>query len=468
MSTGEDQVENEAPRDEATSGGAYRLDRRAVAAILYAVDVGDRDQLVELMEPLHAADIADLLEQINAYDRGRLIRLYDREFDGDILSELDESIREDVIAMLHPSVLAEAVRDLESDDVVDLVEDLEEPQQAAILGALEASDRVAVQQALTYPENSAGRLMQREVVFAPEHWNVGQAIDYLRSSEDLPEQFYHIVLVDPRLHPVANVTLGKLMGSRRDVLLKDIAEEVFQVIPVDQDEEDVAYAFNQYHLISAPVVDAEGRLVGMITIDDAMAVLDEEHEEDILRLAGVGEESSLSDSVADTARQRLPWLAVNLLTAILASLVIAQFEATIAALVALAILMPIVASMGGNAGTQSLTVAVRALATRDLTRANAWRVIRRELLVGLVNGVVFAVVMGGVSLVWFGTPELGYVIAAAMVINLVVAGLAGTVIPIALEKFGVDPALASGTFVTTVTDVVGFFAFLGLAGMVLL
>ncbi|TDE41232.1 magnesium transporter [Antarcticimicrobium sediminis] len=468
MSTGDDQVENEPPRDEGGQDGAYRLDRKAVAAILFAVDVGDRDKLIELMEPLHAADIADLLEQVNAFDRGRLIRLYGREFDGDILSELDESIREDVISMLHPQVLAEAVRELDSDDVVDLVEDLEAPQQAAILGALEAADRVAVQQALSYPDNSAGRLMQREVVFAPDHWNVGQAIDYLRNSDELPEQFYHIVLVDPRLHPVANVTLGKLMGSPRNVPLKDICEEVFQVIPAEQDEADVAYAFNQYHLISAPVVDAEGRLVGVITIDDAMAVLDEENEEDILRLAGVGEESSLSDSVVDTARQRLPWLAVNLVTAILASLVIAQFAETIAALVALAILMPIVASMGGNAGTQSLTVAVRSLATRDLTRANAWRVIRRELLVGLVNGVIFAVVMGVVSLVWFGTLDLGYVIAAAMVINLVVAGLAGTAVPIVLEKFGVDPALASGTFVTTVTDVVGFFVFLGLAGLVLM
>lgn len=465
MTTGDDQAEIETPREE---GDAYRLDRRAIAAILYAVDVDDRDKLIELMEPLHAADIADLLEQINAFDRARLIRLYGREFDGEILSELDESIREEVIGILAPQVLAEAVREMESDDVVDLVEDLEEPQQEAILGALEDADRVAVQQALAYPEYSAGRLMQREVVMAPEHWTVGETIDYLRSAEDLPEQFYHVTLVNPRLHPVANVTLGKLMGSRRDVRLKDIAEEMFRVIPVDQDEADVAYAFNQYHLISAPVVDGEGRLVGVITIDDAMVVLDEEHEEDILRLAGVGEESSLSDTVAETARQRLPWLGVNLLTAILASLVIAQFEGTISQIVALAILMPIVASMGGNAGTQSLTVAVRALATRDLTGANAWRVIRRELLVGLLNGVVFAAVMAGVSLVWFGSPLLGYVIGAAMVINLAVAGLAGTVVPIALEKIGVDPALASGTFVTTVTDVVGFFAFLGLAGMVLL
>jgi magnesium transporter len=389
------------------------------------------------------------------------------EFDGDILSELDESIREEVMSTLHPEVLADAVRDLDSDDVVDLVEDLEDDQQRAILEVLEDSDRVAVQSSLTYPEYSAGRLMQREVVMAPEHWNVGEAIDFLRNQDDLPEQFYHLILVDPRLRPVANVTLGKLMGSRREVLLKSIAEETFHTIPVTQDEGDVAYAFNQYHLISAPVVDEEERLVGVITIDDAMIVLDEEHEEDIMRLAGVGE-SSLSDRVLDTAKQRFPWLFVNLITAILASLVIAQFEEAIAQLVALAVLMPIVASMGGNAGTQSLTVAVRAIATKDLTGRNVWRVIRREVLVGLLNGIIFAIVMGIVGVLWFGGPELGYVIAAAMVINLVVAGLAGTVIPVVLERMGVDPALASGAFVTTVTDVVGFFAFLGLAVVVLL
>jgi magnesium transporter len=446
----------------------YALDRREVAKILYAVDIGDRDQLVALMEPLHAADIADLLEQINAFDRMRLIRLYDREFDGEILSELDEVIREEVIGILTPQVLAEAVRELDSDDVVDLLEDLEDDQKEAILGALEEPDRVAVRQSLTYPEYSAGRLMQREVVMAPEHWNVGEAIDYLRNQDDLPEQFYHVILVDPRLKPVGKVALGKLMGSRREVLLTSISEETFQVIPVTRAESEVAYAFNQYHLISAPVVDDDGRLVGVITIDDAMAVLDEEHEEDILRLAGVGEESRLSDSVLETTRQRFPWLAVNLLTSVLASLVIAQFEAAIAQIVALAVLLPIVASMGGNAGTQALTVAVRALATKDLTASNLWRVIRREVAVGLVNGLAFAVVMGIVGLVWFGSPALGGVIAAAMVINLVVAGLAGIAVPVVLERVGVDPALASGAFVTTVTDVVGFFAFLGLAVMVLL
>jgi magnesium transporter len=461
----DDQITLDAELDEED---VYILDRRDVTAVLYAVEVGDRDKLLELMEPMHSADIADLLEQINAFDRRRLIQLYDKEFEGEILSELDENIREEVIAVLRPETLAEAVRDMDSDDVVDLVEDLDEPQQEAILEVLEDVDRVAVEQALSYPEFSAGRLMQRETVMAPEHWNVGDVIDFMRKSKDLPEQFYHVILVDPRMRPVANVTLGRIMGASRFTPLKNLAEEVFQVVPVTQDEADVAYAFNQYHLISAPVVDEDERLVGVITIDDAMGILDEEHEEDILRLAGVGEESSLSDRVIATTRQRLPWLAVNLVTAVLASLVIAQFEATIAQFVALAVLMPIVASMGGNAGTQSLTVAVRAIATKDLTGANVWRVLRREVIVGLVNGVVFAVVMGIIGVIWFGSPMLGVVIAVAMVINLVVAGLAGTAIPVLLEKIGIDPALASGAFVTTVTDVVGFFAFLALAGAVLL
>ncbi len=447
--------------------GDYQLERASVSAVLGAVDRGDQGLLTMLMDPLHPADIADLLEQISAPERRDLIRLYDREFDGEILSELDESIRDEVMAILRPEVLADAVRELESDDVVDLIEDLTLVQQDVILDALDDSDRVAVEQSLTYPEKSAGRLMQREVVMAPEHWTVGQAIDYLRAQETLPEQFYHVTLVDPRFKPVGNVTLGKLMGSKRETLLWELTEAVFQIIPAMQSESEVAYAFNQYHLISAPVVDEDERLVGVITIDDAMIVLDEGHEEDILRLAGVGE-GSLSDRVINTTKQRLPWLAVNLVTAIAASLVIAQFEAAITQIVALAVLMPIVASMGGNAGTQSLTVAVRAIATKDLTSSNMWRVIRREVFVGLINGLVFALIMGVVGLIWFGSPTLGYVIAAAMVINMVVAGLAGTAMPVLLEKFGVDPALASGAFVTTVTDVVGFFTFLGLAALVLL
>ena len=448
---------------------AYALDRKTRATILYALDVEDRALLEEALEPMHAADIADLLEQFNPYDRGRFVRLYGREIDGDILSELDESLREEVIRTLEPEVLAEAVRNLDSDDVVDLLEDLGDAEAEAILDALEMSDRLAVQQALAFPEGSAGRLMQREVVWAPEHWTVGEAIDFMRNSEDLPDQFYHIVLVDPRMRPLANVTLGRLMASRREVKLADITEreESFRVIPVTQDEEDVAYAFNQYHLISAPVVDEDGRLIGMITIDDAMIVLDEEHEEDILLLAGVTE-SSLSEGVLETSKSRLPWLFINMCTAVLSSIVIAQFDDTIQAFVALAVLLPIVASMGGNAGTQTLTVSVRALATRDLTTANLMRVIRREAAVGLLNGVVFAVCLGIVGTIWFQMPQLGLVIAAALMVNMLVAALAGTLVPVTLERLGVDPALASGTFVTTMTDMMGFFAFLGLATVVLL
>lgn len=452
---------------EAREDNAYALDGRIVDEIVEVAEAGDAAALDALLEPLHVADIADLLEQIGSAERKAILTLWGGNIDGEVLSELDEGIREEVLASITPADLAEALSELDSDDVVDLVEDMDEPQQEAVLGALQDADRVAVEQALSYPEESAGRLMQREVVMAPEHWTVGEAIDFLRGSDDLPEQFYHMILVDPRTRPVGYVTLGRLLAARRETKLMELTEESFRIIPVDQDEGEVAYAFNQYHLISAPVVDENERLVGVITIDDAMAVLDEELEEDILRLAGVGE-GSLTDRVIETVRGRFPWLAVNLVTAILASLVIAQFEATITKFVALAVLMPIVASMGGNAGTQSLTVAVRAIATKDLTGSNVWRVIRREALVGLVNGLIFAVVMGIVGLLWFGIPMLGVVIAVAMVVNLVVAGLAGVMIPIWLERWGVDPALASGAFVTTVTDVVGFFAFLGLAAAVLL
>lgn len=450
-----------------TSEEGYALERGLVENVLAAVEATDARALDGLLEPLHPADIADLLEQISGPERRALLSLWSTGLDGEVLSELEENLREEVIEFLPEHVLSDAVRDLESDDVVDLVEDLEDDQQEKILDALADADRVAVEQALSYPEFSAGRLMQREMVVVPEDWNVGQAIDFMRKKEKLPEQFYHVILVTPAYHPMGYVTLGKLLSSARKVAMKDILEDSFRIIPVNQPEEDVAYAFNQYHLISAPVVDEDERLVGVITIDDAMVVLDEEAEEDILRLAGVGAEESVSDRTIETVRQRFPWLFVNLVTAILASVVIAQFEDILAQIVALAVLMPIVASMGGNAGTQSLTVAVRALATKDLTGSNLWRVVRREVLSGLINGVIFAVIMGLVGVIWFGTPMLGFVIAAAMVVNLLVAALAGILIPVALEKLGVDPALASGAFVTTVTDVVGFFAFLGLAALYL-
>ena len=458
-----------ATRDVGSYRDVYALTGGVGARLKALVLAGDVTAIDALMAPLHPADIADLLEQVSEAERAAWLALWSRGIDGDVLSELDWGLREEVIALLPDDVLADAVRDLDSDDVVDLVEDMADAQIEAILEVLAPSDRVAVEQALSFPEESAGRLMQREVVHAPEHWTVGEMIDYLRAGKaSLPAQFYHVIMTDPRHKPVGYVTLGRLLSSARLTALSDITEDSFRTIPATQHEDDVAYIFNHYHLISAPVVDEDERLVGVITIDDAMIVLDQAAEENLLKLAGVGEDSSLSDRVLETTRQRFPWLLVNLGTAIIASLVIAQFEAAITQIVALAVLMPIVASMGGNAGTQSLTVAVRALATHDLTRSNVMRVVWREGAVGLINGLVFAVVMGGVGVLWFGSPALGAVIAAAMVINLLVAGLAGILIPVLLDRLKIDPALASGAFVTTVTDVVGFFAFLGLAATFLL
>ncbi|APX88970.1 magnesium transporter [Brevirhabdus pacifica] len=458
---------DESPDLEEREDAGYALDKATVHAIHEALLSDDDAALRALIDPLHPADVADLLEQVSGTERRQLLTRWSGSMAGEILSELDESLREEVIEYLEPGILAEAVRELDSDDVVDLVEDLEQDQQDLILDSLSDADRVAVELSLSYPEESAGRLMQREVVRVPEDWTVGETIDFLRRETQLPEQFYHVILVDPRMRPTGYVTLGKLLGSPRAAPLSDIVEESFRTIPVSQPEEDVAYAFNQYHLISAPVVDEDDRLVGVITIDDAMAVLDEEAEEDLLRLAGVGDER-VSDRTLKIARQRFPWLFVNLATAILASLVISQFEAALTQVVALAVLMPIVASMGGNAGTQSLTVAVRALATRDLTGSNAVRVLTREAVAGLLNGAAFALIMGVIAILWFDTPILGAVIAISMVVNLVVAALAGILVPLALEKVGIDPALASGAFVTTVTDVVGFFVFLGLAVILML
>ncbi len=445
----------------------YGLDPELVAAVIESVDAGDRVAVLSLVKDLHVADLADLTEQIGADHRRRFIELVWADIDQEFLVEVEEGVRDEILSYLEPEKLAEAVRDLDSDDVVYLIEDLGEDTQRQVLETLEPADRAAVAKALAYPEYSAGRLMQGDFVKAPPFWTVGQMIDFMRASDDLPEQFYDIIVVDPAARPIGKVPLGVLLGARRPVTLGSLMADDFRTLHVEDPQEDVAYAFNQYHLVSAPVVDDAGRVVGVITIDDAMEVLDDEAEEDILRLGGVGDEE-ISDDVWEITRRRFPWLAVNLLTAILASVVIGIFEDALERVVALAVLMPIVASMGGNAGTQSLTVAVRALATRDLTSSNAMRVVTRELMVGLINGAGFAVITGIIAWIWFGLPVIGLLIAVAMVVNLVAAALSGILVPIALDRIGADPALASGTFVTTVTDVVGFFAFLGLAASVLL
>ncbi|MDG1999024.1 MAG: magnesium transporter [Amylibacter sp.] len=450
-----------------TDDQAYELDRIAMDAILNAVETDDKMELVALLDQMHSADIADFLEQIPSKERSDFLALWGVDIDGAVLSEMDENLRVDVIEDLSGDVMAEALKDLETDDVVDLIEDLKVPEKKRVLEALKDAERVVVEQALQYPEDTAGRLMQRELVMAPVHWTVADALDYLQVASDLPAQFYDVVIVDPKLQPLGRIALSVLISSARDILLADIMDANFQIIPVMQSQEDVAYAFNQYHMVSAPVIDDIGRLVGMITIDDAMEVLHDQAEEDLKLLAGVGNES-LTDNVFVTTRQRFPWLVANLITAVLASVVIAQFSGVIEALVALAVLMPIVASMGGNAATQTMTIAVRALANKDLTSSNAYRVIRREVIVGLLSGLVFSVIIGIVGLIWFRSTMLGIVLGLAIIVNFLVAGIAGILIPIVLEKLKVDPALASGAFVTTVTDVIGFFGFLGLATIILL
>ena len=446
---------------------APEIEASLASRVSDALDGDDRVALLDAIEESHPADVADLLEQIKPAAREDFVRLAASDFPADVLPELEEGLRDDIVNLVDPEYLAEAVGEMESDDAVYLVENLDDELRKEVLDALPTADRIGIERSLEYPEDSAGRMMQRDVVAVPPFWNVGQTIDSLRARDDLPEAFYEIIVIDPSYKPVGTVSLSRIMGSRRPVMIESIMEDDFRSLGVEDPPEDIAYAFNQYHLVSAPVVDADGRLAGVITIDDALEVLDEEAEEDMKLLAGVGDEE-LTDSVFEIARQRLPWLAVNLVTAILASLVIAQFDAVIESIVALAILMTIVASMGGNAGTQTLTVAVRALATKDITSTNAMRIISREGAVGVINGVVFAILMGGLTWGWYGDPLLGGVLGIAMIINMLVAALAGILIPIGLEKLGADPALASAVFVTTVTDVVGFMAFLGLAAVVLL
>ena len=446
---------------------AYEMDSYLIDTVLTYIDDQDKQSLITLLNEYHPADIADLFEQINPNSRSALMELWGKEMDGEVFAEMDEGLSGELIEEMSNEVVSLVLKDLETDDVVDLLEDLEKDEQNRLIDVLDASGQIAVLNSLKYPEGTAGRLMARELVMAPTHWNVGQTIDNLRKSKNLPSQFYDVVVVDPMSKPIGKVTLSTLLRARRSTPLIDLVDEEFRTIPVSQSQEDVAYAFNQYNMVSAPVVDDENRLVGVITMDDAMEVLGDEADEDIKLLGGVGDES-LTDTILVTARQRFPWLGINLLTSILASIVIAQFSSTIEAIVALAVLMPIVASMGGNAGTQTLTVAVRALATKDLTSANAWRVIRREALVGLLNGLVFAIIIGLIGYYWYGFAMLGVVLAMAMILNLLMAGLAGILVPLMLDKFKMDPALGSSALVTTVTDIIGFFAFLGLASAILL
>jgi len=434
-----------------------------VERITRAVHDADAGLLREVVAELHEADLGDLIEALDPDDRVSLVELTGADFDFSALNEVGDSVREEILEELEPETVAEGVRELESDDAVELLEGLDEADQEEILEKLPPTERVALERSLEYPENSAGRRMQTEFIAVPPDWTVGQAIDYMRDTPDLPERFYEIYAVDSAQHWQGAVSLDVLLRSRRPVPLAELIDEDRRRVSVLDDQAEVARMFGKYNLVAAPVVDTTNRLVGVITIDDVVDVIEEEADEDLKALGGVTSDEELSDNVWTIARARFNWLLVNLATAFLASSVLGLFEGQLEKMVALAVLAPIVASQGGNAATQTMTVAVRALATRELGSNNALRVVMREGLVGLVNGLAFAVITGIAAVAWFKIPALGVVIGLAMVCNLIAGALGGILVPMVLERVRADPAVASGTFVTTITDVVGFFSFLGIA-----
>ncbi len=445
------------------------LSKDFIQQVQQALKDEDQHRAHELVEELHAADVADILEVLPSNQRVSLIGLLGERLDPDVLIEIEGAAQDDLYDNMPNELIADAVTELDTDDAIYVLEELDEEDREEVLQALGDEDRVAIEEGLKYPEDSAGRLMQRDLVAVPEFWTVGQTIDYLRSeNEDIPDDFYELFVVDPTHQAVGSVPLSRVMRTTRPVTIGEIMDTDLHPIDVLSDKEEVAYQFSKYHLISAPVVNEAGRLVGVVTVDDVVEVIGDEAEEDILALAGVSEESGVNENFMEVVKGRFAWLFVNLGTAVLASLVIGLFDATIEQMVALAVLMPIVASMGGNAGTQTMTVAVRAIATKELSATNAFRVVNREISAASLNGFVLALVSGVVAWVWFDSLLLGGVFAVSMIVNIFVAGLFGVLIPLGLNRVGVDPAIASSVFVTTVTDVFGFFAFLGLAAVFLL
>ncbi len=445
------------PRDEQgmLSGGF-------VDAVAAAVAERDAPKVRALAGSLAGADLAELIAALEPEAQAPFVQLLGEDFDYAVLTELDEGIRVRIVEELPSAEVAEGVADLESDDAVYILEDLGEEERARILEQIPLVDRDALRRSLEYPEESAGRRMQTEFIAVPPFWTVGQTIDHLGAADDLPDEFYEIFVVDPGHRLLGTVPLNRLLRARRGARISDLMGESRHLVHATEDQEEVARLFERYNLVSAAVVDDAERLVGVITIDDIVDVIQAEADEDIKRLAGVGDEE-ISDSILAISRSRLPWLVVNSVTAFLSASVIGLFDGTIAKMVALAILMPIVASVGGNTGTQAMTVTVRALATRDLSPRNRTRIIVREAVVALLNGFLVAALVGSVAAFWFGNLQLGGVIAAALVINMLVAGLVGVLVPLTLNRLRADPAVASGVFVTTCTDVVGFFSFLGLA-----
>ena len=429
------------------------------------------DEVKAHLEGFHHSDLADAFGLLPKNLRSRLLGSFKETLDPDLLFELEDHLRHEITDNLSAREVAEVISEMDSDEAVQVLEDMDEDEREEILNEVPDEERGDIEIGLAYPEDSAGRRMQTDLVSVEKDWDVGKTIDYLREEEELPEEFLDVFVVDEKGQPIGVISLSRILRSPRPTLMREICDETQVIVPAEMMQEEVALLFEKYDLTTAGVVDDAGKLLGMITVDDVMEVAREEFEEDVLRLGGVGEET-VDAGVWESSAKRFTWLLVNLGTAILASMVISMFDATLEQMVALAILMPIVASMGGNAGTQTMTITVRALATKELTTYNAFRTFRKELIVGFLNGCLFAILAGVITFFWFNELEisglLGGIIAGAMIINLVVAGVAGVALPLLLNQLKVDPAVASGVFVTTITDVVGFFAFLGLASLVLL
>ncbi len=457
-----EQIQAELPA-EAMRDDDDRIRPEFLERVVEAIEAGDAAFIRDLLTDLHEADIGDLIEALEADLRPRLVELAGDTFHFSALTEVDDSVRDELLEDLPPQTVAEGVRELESDDAVALLEDLPEENQDEILDKLPPQERDIIARGLDYPENSAGRRMQTDFIAVPPDWTVGRTIDYLRESTDLPDRFFELYAIEPDGKLRGTISLDRMMRSQRPVEIMTLVEEDRRRILATDDQEEVARLFEKYNLVAAPVVDGDDRLVGVVTIDDVVDVIEEEAEEDLRQLGGVTSDEELSDTVWTVARGRFTWLLVNLATAFVAAFVLSRFEVQLEQMVVLAILAPVVASQGGNAATQAMTVAVRALATRELTSSNARRVVTREMMVGLVNGFGFAIITGTAAALWFGNPRLGYVFGLAIICNLTVAGLGGVLVPLIMNKLKVDPALASGTFVTAITDVVGYSCFLGIA-----
>ena len=438
------------------------LTKSFVRKVRDALDAGQTDRVYQLVEPLHPADVADLFELIEADERPALAKAISDLMGSEVFAELNDHVRELLVESLSHGEVADIAEQLDTDDAVAMLEDLDLDDQQAVLAEMEPEDRAAIESALSYPEETAGRLMSRDYVAVPEHMTVGDVIDFLRDGRDLANEFWEVFVVDARHHPVGTCQLSWVLRTPRTIALSDVMTREQTLIPVTMDQEEVALRFQKYALISAAVVDDDGRLVGQITVDDVVHIIQEEAGEDVLLLSGAGD-GDINEPLHMTVRARLTWLVVNLGTAVLASSVVGLFQGAIAKFALLAVLMPIVSGMGGNAGTQTLAVTVRALATNQLTSSNTVRMIGREFMIASINGLALGAIIGtGVGLI-FGNPLLGMVIAAAMLINNLMAGSAGILVPLTLDRLKIDPAVSSAVFVTMATDVMGFLSFLGLA-----